>query len=95
MSRVVFHYSIERSCRSSIVMIEESAEPLASDDPAWLSFWNALDQPIAETLMGSLAVVVLHVLRDRAPEWYVSGTWPCAARSATMTRSRVAAQRRA
>ena len=31
---VVFQYSIERSCRFSIVMIEESAEPLASDDPA-------------------------------------------------------------
>ena len=65
---VVFHYLIERSCRFSIVMIEESAEPLAWDDPAWLSFWNALDQPIAATLMGSLAVVVLHVLRDRAPQ---------------------------
>ncbi len=31
---VVFHFSIERSCRFSVVMIEESAEPLASDDPA-------------------------------------------------------------
>ena len=31
---VVFQYSIERSCRFSIVMIQESAEPLASDDPA-------------------------------------------------------------
>jgi hypothetical protein len=40
-----------------MVMIEESAEPLASDDPACLSFWNALDQPIAQTLMGPLAVV--------------------------------------
>ncbi len=41
---------------------------LASDDPACLSFWNALDQPIAQTMMGPLAVVVLHVLRDRSPQ---------------------------
>ena len=31
---VVFHYSIERSCRFSIGMIEESAEPLPPGNPA-------------------------------------------------------------
>jgi len=49
-------------------MIEESAEPLASDDPACLSFWNVLDQPIAQSLMGPLTVVVFNVLRDRTSE---------------------------
>ena len=32
--RVLFQYSIEVSRRFSIVMIEESAEPPTSDDPA-------------------------------------------------------------
>ena len=32
--RVGFHYSAERSRRFSIVMTEESAEPLPPDDPA-------------------------------------------------------------
>ena len=34
MAPVLFQNSIERSCRFSIVMIEESAELLTSDDPA-------------------------------------------------------------
>jgi hypothetical protein len=29
-----------------MVMIEESAEPLASGDPSPAWFWNTLDQPI-------------------------------------------------
>ncbi len=33
-NRVLFQNSVERSCPFSIVMIEESAEPLTSDDPA-------------------------------------------------------------
>ena len=49
-------------------MIEESAEPFASGDPACLSFWNALDQPIAQSLVRPLVVVVLDVLRDRSPQ---------------------------
>jgi len=32
-----------------MVVIEEPVEMLASDDQACLSFWNALDQPIAQT----------------------------------------------
>ena len=32
--RVLFQYSIERSCRFSRVVIEETAESFASDDPA-------------------------------------------------------------
>ena len=65
---VVFQYSVERSCRFSIVMIEEPAEPFVSDDPTWLSSWNALDQPIAQSLMRPLVVIVVHVPRDRSPE---------------------------
>ena len=42
MPPVVFQYSIERSSRVSTGVIEESAEPLASDDPAWLSFRGGL-----------------------------------------------------
>ncbi len=32
--RVLFQNSIERSCRFSVIMTEESAEPRPSDDPA-------------------------------------------------------------
>ena len=59
----MFHYSIERSCCLTIVVIEQSAESLTSCDPAGPWLWNALDHPIAQALMGSLKVVVLHVLR--------------------------------
>jgi hypothetical protein len=31
-------------------------------------FWHAHQQPIAEPLMRSLEVIVLHVLLDRSPE---------------------------
>ncbi len=31
---VLFQYSIERSCHFAIVVIEDSAEPFASGDPA-------------------------------------------------------------
>ncbi len=59
--------SVEHLSCFSVLIAEDSAKPFASDDPVWLSFWNALDQPIAQTLMGSFAVVVLHVVGDRAP----------------------------
>ena len=65
---MLFQYSIEGSCCFSVVMAEESAESLASDDPARLSFCNALDQPIAQSLMRPLVEIVFHIFRDRSPE---------------------------
>ncbi len=38
--------SIERSCRFSVVMAEDSAESFTSGDLAGSSFWNAVDQPV-------------------------------------------------
>ncbi|MCH8151452.1 MAG: hypothetical protein IH830_03650 [Planctomycetes bacterium] len=44
---VVCQYSIQRSCRFSIVMIEESAESFTSGDLGGPSFWNPIDQRVA------------------------------------------------
>ncbi len=48
---VLFQNSIERSCRFSVVMAEDSAEPFTSGDPPWRQFWNALDQGLAGSFL--------------------------------------------
>jgi hypothetical protein len=59
---VLFQNSIEASRRFSMVMVEESAESLTTNDPTQRLFWHSFNQPIAEPVMAALEVIVLHEL---------------------------------
>ena len=50
------------------IMTEDSTKPLLSDNRACSVLWNPVDQPVVQSLVRSLEVIVLHVLRDRPPE---------------------------
>jgi hypothetical protein len=65
--------SIAGSCGAPVLEVEQSAEPLAAFDwPVPIDGSHRLlgghQQPVAYALMVALEVVVLDVLRDRAPQ---------------------------
>ena len=56
---VLFHYSIEQSRRVLIGATEDSTEPLPAGDAPRVRFSNALDHPIAQSLVRPFLVVLL------------------------------------
>jgi hypothetical protein len=56
-----------RSSRLSVIVVEQAAKSLTSNDPAIrvLGLQSALDEPIFEALVISLSVVVFDEIRDR------------------------------
>jgi hypothetical protein len=47
---------------------EDAAQPFASGNRPWGEFWNPIDQPVADTLVAPLQVIMLHVARNRSPQ---------------------------
>ena len=62
---MLFHLPADASGGLAVVGTEQTTEPFTSPNEPDRAFWHPIDQFVAQALMCSLKVIVLHVLANR------------------------------